>query len=285
MNSVYTRRSIINENYVSKKTKKDLRSLFDYLERRNFENFPKILDINDRELKTEYIKDINIKDKSKALMEVVSLLHYKTSEYKDVSKNKYKEIYEKISDNIEYLTNYYNKLITNIERKTYFSPSEYLVARHFSIILSSLSYSKKELDLWYEIVESKTKERVVIVHNNLKKEHLLRGEKDYLINWDNYIVDTPVLDLYKFYSNEGFTEDFEELYNIYNNTFNLTKEENKLLFILMSIPKKIEFLTNEIKSSFNIKKILDVLYKTRSLVTSLESQIYVAENTDETKQE
>lgn len=285
MNSVYTRRSIINKNYVSKKTKKDLRSLFDYLERRNFENFPKILDINDRELKTEYIKDINIKDKSKALMEVVSLLHYKTSEYKDVSKNKYKEIYEKISDNIEYLTNYYNKLITNIERKTYFSPSEYLVARHFSIILSSLSYSKKELDLWYEIVESKTKERVVIVHNNLKKEHLLRGEKDYLINWDNYIVDTPVLDLYKFYSNEGFTEDFEELYNIYNNTFNLTKEENKLLFILMSIPKKIEFLTNEIKSSFNIKKILDVLYKTRSLVTSLESQIYVAENTDETKQE
>ena len=285
MNSVYTRRSIINENYVSKKTKKDLRSLFDYLERRNFENFPKILDINDRELKTEYIKDINIKDKSKALMEVVSLLHYKTSEYKDVSKNKYKEIYEKISDNIEYLTNYYNKLITNIERKTYFSPSEYLVARHFSIILSSLSYSKKELDLWYEIVESKTKERVVIVHNNLKKEHLLRGEKDYLINWDNYIVDTPVLDLYKFYSNEGFTEDFEELYNIYNNTFNLTKEENKLLFILMSIPKKIEFLTNEIKSSFNIKKILDVLYKTRSLVTSLESQIYVAENTDKTKQE
>lgn len=283
MNSVYTRRSIINENYVNKKTKKDLRSLFDYLERRNFENFPKILDINDRELKTEYIKDINIKDKSKALMEVVSLLHYKTSEYKDVSKNKYKEIYEKISDNIEYLTNYYNKLITNIERKTYFSPSEYLVARHFSIILSSLSYSKKELDLWYEIVESKTKERVVIVHNNLKKEHLLRGEKDYLINWDNYIVDTPVLDLYKFYSNEGFTEDFEELYNIYNNTFNLTKEENKLLFILMSIPKKIEFLTNEIKSSFNIKKILDVLYKTRSLVTSLESQIYVAENTDETK--
>ena len=200
MNSVYTRRSIINKNYVSKKTKKDLRSLFDYLERRNFENFPKILDINDRELKTEYIKDINIKDKSKALMEVVSLLHYKTSEYKDVSKNKYKEIYEKISDNIEYLTNYYNKLITNIERKTYFSPSEYLVARHFSIILSSLSYSKKELDLWYEIVESKTKERVVIVHNNLKKEHLLRGEKDYLINWDNYIVDTPVLDLYKFYT-------------------------------------------------------------------------------------
>ncbi len=281
--TIIKNRTVIEENeYVIKNTSKDLRSLFDYLEKRNFENFPKILEISDRSVKSEYIKEDEFKSSSKgpALMEVAGLLHYKTSEFKDVSKFKYKEIYEKINDNIDFLMNYYNKLMNEIEKHIYLSPSEYLVARHFSLILSSINYSKKQLDEWYEIVENKTKERVVIVHNNLKTQHLLRGDKDYLINWDKYLVDTPVLDLYKFYINEGMNLDFLELYKIYNDKFKLSEEEKKLLLILMSVPKKIEFLDNELLSTYNIKKILDALYKTKELISELELQIEVAETED-----
>lgn len=274
--------TIEHGEYVLKNTSKDLRSLFDYLERRSFDNYPKILEISDRSIKTEYIKEDEFKniDKTNKLMEIVGLLHYKTSHYIDVSKNKYKEIYEKINDNLEYLMNYYNKIMNKIEGHIYFSPSEYFLARNFNIILSSLVYSKEELDKWYDIVENKTKQRVVIVHNNLKTEHLLRNEKDYLINWDKYLVDTPVLDLYKFYINEGMNYDFKELFEIYNNEFKLLEEEKKLLFILMSIPKKIEFLDNEFLSTYNIKKIIDTLYKTRSIVSDLEFKIESTETDD-----
>lgn len=274
--------TIEHGEYVLKNTYKDLRSLFDYLERRSFDNYPKILEISDRSIKTEYIKEDKYKDidKPNKLMEIVGLLHYKTSHYIDVSKNKYKEIYEKINDNLEYLMNYYNKLMNRIENNVYFSPSEYFLARNFSIILSSLVYSKEELDKWYDIVEEKTKQRVVVVHNNLKTEHLLRDEKDYLINWDKYLVDTPVLDLYKFYINEGMNYDFKELYEIYNNEFKLLEEEKKLLFILMSVPKKIEFLDNEFLSTYNIKKIIDTLYKTRSIVKELEFEVESTETDD-----
>lgn len=275
-------KSIILENeYYQKKVSKDLRSLFDYLEKRNFDNFPKIIDIDERSVKTEYIKEDDFlkKDKPNTLMQLVSALHYKTSDYKSVSKNKYKEIYEKINDNIDYLMNYYNNMITKIERTIYYSPSEYLVARNFSIILYSLNYSKRTLDDWYDLVENKTKERVVIVHNNLKTEHVLRSEKDYLINWDKYLVDTPVLDIYKFYINEGVTLDFVELYKIYNKTFKLTNEEKKLLFLLISLPKKITFLENEYLSTYNTKKIIDSLYKTKEIINNLEFEI------DETKEE
>ena len=87
-------KSIIVENeYYEKKVSKDLRSLFDYLEKRNFDNYPKILEIDERSIKTEYVKEESKEEKPSKLMELVSLLHYKTSHYKEVSKNKYKEIY------------------------------------------------------------------------------------------------------------------------------------------------------------------------------------------------
>lgn len=284
MNRIIKNKSIICEGeYFLKTTNRDLRSLFDYLDKRNFDNYPKLLSIDERQIKTEYIKDDNSERKDIPLIETISLLHYKTSHYKDVSRNKYKEIYEKIDNNIDYLMNYYNKVMNNIEKKIYYSPSEYLLARNFSIIISSLNYSKKELDSWYLIVENKRKERVAIVHNNLKTEHLLRSDKDYLINWDKYLVDTPIIDLYKFYINEGNNLDFIELFNIYQEGFNLKPEEIKLLFILMSIPKKIEFLDNERISTYNIKKILDMLYRTREIVSELELKVYVAEGENQDK--
>ena len=46
-------------------------------------------------------------------------------------------------------------------------------------------------------------ERVCVVHNNLKDEHLLKNDKNYLISWDKYLIDTPVLDLYRFFQNEN----------------------------------------------------------------------------------
>ena len=76
--------------------------------------------------------------------------------------------------------------------------------------------------------------------NNLKKDNFIRGEENVLISWDNYLVDTPILDIYKLYKNEYKNMDFTSLLKTYNEIYPLTKEEIKLFFILISMPKKIE---------------------------------------------
>ena len=55
------------------------------------------------------------------------------------------------------------------------------------------------LDSWYLLVKDKSKQRVVLVHNNLKLEHMIKGTDEYLISWDQYTFDSPVLDLVNLY--------------------------------------------------------------------------------------
>lgn len=258
------------ERYVLKKSNSNLRELFDYLDSRSFYNHPKILGFENDEYRYEYIDERFYPDERKGndIIEVVSNLHYKTSYYKDVSKNKYREIYEKISDNIDILKKYFNDLINEIENEIYPSPSHYFIERNYSIINSSLNFCERELKTWFKLVENKKKERVAIIHNNLKTEHYLRSDNGYLINWDKYVIDTPILDLYKFYQNDGLKYDFLDLLEEYNQHFKLSEEEKKLFFILISIPKKIENVDNELLNVKNIKNIFDQLYNTRELVTT-----------------
>ncbi len=272
MNKFKGKSKIIDNKYVIKNTNKDLRELYNYLNERNFDMHPYIYDINDKEIRTEYIEETNNIEYELALADVLSNLHYKTTKLKDVSKRKYKEIYDKLLSNISYLTLYYDEFIKKIEPKKYISPSEYLFERNFSLINYLLSYSKNTLDNWYQLVENKEKERVVIVHNNLKKSKVLRSDKNYLIGFDKYLVDTPVIDLYKLYINENDL-DFKTFITEYNKNYSLNIEEQKLFLTLISIPKKIEFINNEILNIKNLKNILDYMYKTKKLIFDFEKEV------------
>ncbi len=260
-----------DEKYVIKTSENKIKELFDYLESRSFYNFPKILKVDGNEYRYEFIEEkfYPKERKGKDIAEIISSLHYKTSYYKDVSKNKYREVYEKISDNIEVLKKYYNSLINEIETEVYPSPSHYFIQRNYSIINGTLNYCERELKSWFKIVENKNKERVAVLHNNLKSEHYLRSDNGYLINWDKYIVDSPVLDLYKFFQNESLNYDFIDIFNEYNSHFELSTEERKLFFILISLPKKIDNVDNELLNVKNLKYFFDRLYNSQNLITSV----------------
>lgn len=263
MTRIYKNSVIIDNEVVTKKNRNNnLIELFNYLETRNFNNFPKVISSDDREIKTEYIeqKDYHEMTKGVELIKTISLLHYKTLFFKDISKNKYRKVYDTLSGNIEYLKKYYLDLIETIESSEYMSPKEYLIARNYSIIDSSLSYSSKELKSWFKLVENKSKERVCTLHNNVSLKHFIHGDKNYLISWDNYTVDTPILDIYKFYKTEGYKLDFNYLLKVYNENLELTKEEKLLLNILISIPPKIEFIGDELIDTQNARKIIDYIY-------------------------
>ena len=262
MSKKYKNSVIINDEVVTKKkSDKNISELFKYLDSRSFDNYPNIINEDEKTYTMEHIKSNDYYEISEGveLIKVVSTLHYKTIFFKDVSKNKYRKIYEKISNNIEYLKKYYLSFIEKIENEIYMSPSHYLFARNFSIIDSSLNYAGEELKKWFNIVNSKTKERVCIIHNNLSLNHFVKQGKGYLLSWDKHMVDTPILDLYNFYKKEGYKLDFNYLLNIYNENLELLKEEKMLLNILISIPPKIEEISDEYQNTQNIKNTLDYI--------------------------
>ena len=259
-----------DNKYVVKTKKNDLKELYDYLTLKGFDSFPKVIDSDENKVRYEYIESVySTEDEiGKELIKTVADLHFRTTYFKDVSRKKYKEIHYKIINNIDYLKDYYEKLILKIDKKEYMSPYEYLIARNYSIIMSALMYAEREINSWYKLVQNKEAERVCVIHNNLRTSHFIRSDKGYLLNWDYSVVDTPVLDLYKFYKREYNVYNFKSLLKEYNNNFSLNEEEIKLFCVLISIPDKIEVKGNVINSVRNAKKIIDYVYITNSLVTS-----------------
>ena len=254
--------TIKDDTVIKNKSNNNVIELFKYLDSKIFNNYPEIINEDEKTYTMKYIENNDYYEVTKGVefIKTVSMLHYKTIFFKDVSKNKYRNIYNKISDNIEYLKKYYLGLIESIESEVYMSPSHYLLARNYSSIDSSLNYASNELKKWFNLVSSKTKERVCIIHNNLSLNHFIGGKESCLLSWDKHMVDTPILDLYNFYKKEGYKLDFNYLLKVYNENLELLKEEKMLLNILISIPPKLEKIDDEYKNTVNIKNMLDYVY-------------------------
>ncbi len=262
MNKKIRNNVIINNDGVSKRKTNNVSELFEYLKDRNFDNYPEIISEDEDTYTMKYIDNKKCYEVTTGveLIKVLSSLHSKTIFFKDVSKNKYRNIYNKISDNIEYLKDYYSKLIEKVENEIYMSPSHYLFARNYSSIDSSLQYASSELKKWFNLVSNKTKERVCIIHNNVSLNHFVSEGKGYLLSWDKHMVDTPILDIFIFYKNDGYKLDFNYLLDVYNESLELLKEEKMLLNILISIPPKLEEIDDEYNNTINIKNVINYIY-------------------------
>ena len=262
-----------NGKYIIKKKNNKNKYIYDYLKSRNFDYIPKIINENE-----EY--NIPKEQKMIDLINLVSLLHNKTTHFKEITEDNYKEIYEDINNNIEHLHSYYEDLITMIETKVYMSPCEYLIARNITKIFETLYFSKKELDNWYDLVKEKTKQRLVVLHNNLELEHLLTNEKKYLISWDKSKIGMPLFDIYKLYKKHALEFEFSEILKLYEKNYPLLEEEKRLLFILISIPQKLELNKSEYENTKEAGKLMDYLYKTEKLISPYYSDKRPENNTN-----
>lgn len=244
--------------------------IYKYLISRNFLYFPKVIDSDENYILFEYLDDINYDMSQKALdmMHILSLLHSKTTYYKEIDYDEYKNIYEKLKEKINYINNYYLDIINMIESKIYMSPSEYLIARNISKIFSCIYYCNHELDNWYELIKENKRKRVVTLHNNLKLDNLIKNKNIYLISWDKSKIDMPIYDIVNFYNNYALDFDFSILLDEYQRIFPLLNEEKILLNILISIPDKIDFNNEEYIKVKKVRQLLDKIYKTENLLTS-----------------
>ena len=146
------------------------------------------------------------------------------------------------------------------------SPYEYLIARNISKIFECINYCKYSIDSWYELVKDKKRKRVVTLHNNLKLDNLIKNKDSYLISWDKSKIDLPIYDFVNFYNNYALEFDFNDLLKEYERIFPLLEEEKKLMFVLISLPNKIEYSDNEYEMVKIIRKQLDKIYKTEDLL-------------------
>ena len=252
--------------------KKNLKNkkIFTYLKSRSFNYYPK--NINDEEEEyeiTEYLEDIDYPNEQKMLdlINLVTLLHNKTTHYKEIDFDDYKQIYEDVKNNIEYLTSYYNDLITFIDTHIFMSPSEYMLARNISRIFNALNFCSYEIDNWYDLVKEKTKQRVVVLHNNLDLSHFIKNENSYLLSWDKAKIGIPIFDLYILYKHHGLDYNFEDILKHYEQSYPLQKDERKLLFVLIALPPKLDFSKNVYQMTSEITKMMDLLYKTEKLIS------------------
>ena len=257
--------------YVIKEKRQELNeNIYKYLESRNFHYYPHIIsNEEDRYQISEYVEEIEMPEDQKMLdmIELISLLHYKTTHYKEVDEDDYKKIYEDIMNNVDYLRSYYIDVISIIETKVYMSPSEYLLARNISKIFAAIEFCRGELDKWYNLVREKRKQRLVVLHNNLELNHFIKNNNSYLISWDKSKIDIPIFDLYKLYKKHALDFDFEVIFRTYEKNYPLLEEERKLLFILITLPDKIEFNDSEYEMCKKISKQIDIIYKTEALLS------------------
>lgn len=245
-------------------------NIYRYLSSRNFDYFPKILDIDDNSIMFEYQEDISYDNSQKAfdIIHLIALLHSKTTYYKEVDIDEYKIIYEGLLERINYINNYYLDIINIIESKIYMSPSEYLIARNISKIFECINYCKYEIESWYELVKDKKRKRVVTLHNNLKIDNLIKNRNSYLISWEKSKIDLPIYDFVDFYNRYALDFDFSDLLIEYERIFPLLPEEKKLMFILISIPNRIDFNIDEYQMVKMVRLLLDKIYKTEDLLKS-----------------
>lgn len=243
--------------------------LYKYLESRNFNYFPKVLDYDNDIAMYEYIDNVYYDESEKAfdLIHYIALLHSKTSYYKEIDIDEYKNIYETTKNEIDYIYNYYLDIINIIETKIYMSPSEYLIARNISKIFACIFYCQRSIDEWYELVKDKKRKRVVTLHNNLDTTHLLKNKDTYLISWKNSKVDLPIYDFVNFYRSRVLDFDFVMLLQEYERIYPLLEDEKKLLLILISIPDKLTISNNEYNMVKKVRKFLDKIYKTEYMLT------------------
>lgn len=253
-------------DFIIKPKNKDINELYTYLTNRGFMNYPKIIDSSRDEVNVfEYVEDIKLPKEQKCddLIEIIASLHNKTSYFKEVSEDKFKSIYEDIKSNISYLSNYYNTLYEIGFNEVYATPSNYIFMRNYFKINAALEYANSELNNWYSLVTNETKIRVCLIHNNLELNHLLNNK---LISWDNYMIDTPVIDIVKLYKKEWKNINFSEILERYIYKFPLLDYEKKLLFILISLPPQIKKSNNEFEKCKVISEVMDYVFKTEELI-------------------
>lgn len=258
-----------NKDYLYKVKSHNKEKLFNYLRLKDFQNFLPPEEVTDSYEIYPFIKEKNIpiEDKAIELINILSLLHTKTTTYQEVNKEKLEEDYDKIKQEILYLKNYYLDLQDFLETREFMAPAEYILMINISKFHKALKYAERKLDDWFQEKQNTIKERVVQVHKNITLDHFLIGDNSYFINWDKSTKATVIYDFLNFYKNEFSSLEMSSLFDQYQSKYEYTKDELLLFQALISIPKKITFKNSNIINVIEARRVISYVEKTNAFLS------------------
>ena len=243
--------------------------IYDYLKSRGFTHFP--MPINNKNSNYEIVEYIPIKQvpneqKLKDLIYLTSLLHKNTSFNKEIDLDEIKNMYENISNEADYLMNYYHDLNNYIDNITFMSPTEYFLVSNIDLFYYLISFVKVEINNWYNHMKNKKTFRYSMIHNNLSLDHLLENNKSYLISWNKACLNTPIIDLEKIYKDNFYDLDLNDFIKEYEKNNYLDEYEYLYLLIKLGLPKRIEFTNNTYQDTYDLSNYLVYLRKIALLI-------------------
>ncbi len=259
--------SIYNNEYVIKE-EKDLKDLENYLSSRDYNGFINIIDREDNKNKYPYLKNYSLDNNqlSSDIATSLALLHNKTSYNKEITNDKHKKIYDDLLGYINYLEEKFLNITQKIEYIDFPSPSEILYLSNYTKLTDCLGFCKRELESWYNLVKNKTKERVALIHGNVRLDHAIYNNHLYLTSWRNARFESPIVDLIDFYHNEWNNIEFTNVLETYFAKCTLLPEEKKLFIINISLPVEFPLNNDEMHNVIAIRYLFDYLYKTEQLI-------------------
>lgn len=224
----------------------DKLSIFRYLEQKDFPFFlPMENSYRDSYEVYSYVEDnVDINDKAIDFVHILSLLHIKTTTYREVVMDSVKKLYEDTLKKIDEEMQYYQKLQDEFEEHVYMAPDEYFFIRNVSLLYENLRQSREYLEHWYQIKKKENKERIVFLHRQPSLSNFVDQKTPYFIHWDLSNRGYIVYDFLYFYK-ENFTKvEMQSLFHIYQRKCPFTEDEMYLFFCLLLLDEKIIFTSN-----------------------------------------
>lgn len=221
---------------------------------------------------SKWIEDdlIESKDlKLKYYLSKLSKLHKETSYTLNVTSSYFNEISMKIEEDIENVNQYYEKIVSFIEKKEYKSPFQWYFIEQYKNIVESLNKAKFYLDKFKSVSKDKLVIRQAIGHLNFSYDHIFIS-KDKIIGNDKLKQVPIVYDLKSLFDNIEFGSiDLSLILENYFKTIEVSEYEIYWLFSLLYQFKILEFTSDDLN---NIKMLNQLLFKYKS-INELEEKI------------
>ena len=106
----------------------------------------------------------------------------------------------------------------------------------------------------------------MLIHNNLDLNNFRYNGNSYLTGWEKSKIDLPIYDLIDIYKRYYNILDFDIILKRYQKRYPLSTDELKLLFIIISIPEKIDFTSDELDNVKRVKHLINSLDKSDRLI-------------------
>lgn len=252
-----------NKKYVLKDNTSNY-DIYKYLMSRDFYYFPENLNNESDNYDLSLYLD-NIVEKKEQKIEdyinVLALLHKKTSYDNEMDLDNIKEIFDQNEKKIIETRKYYEEMNDLIVQELFISPSKYLLLRNISVIYFLLDYAEQKNNDWFLKRQENKKREIALLHNNIDLDHLIINEEKYFINWDKAYFDSPIVELKNFYEEFYQNLSLASFLDKYQLIHKLKPLDLELLLIELSIPKIIPFTKDTYLDTINLNKEIKFLQR------------------------